>query len=333
MELHLSAPSKHQSDAIHRSLNNKLEWIESEWLAEAVTEQKEDFKSVDSSSAPGTGLAQPSTASQNPTKRSREAVPLELVPVKEPRITQFNLATQSVPADRLPHQRQVKGTSFFGDLIQSNSVQQLATSRLVGLSQSRPRSSSSGLATSTRPGRSGEDKRPGMTSGPQRKDFIVVPVPPKSSLVRPPTQQQSPPLTTSVLPNDRVVPSSLFLTDDDTPIDPPTTFPIDSDPDLPDSIVDDSLGITDDSIYYRCCLSVIYAATRIILISSMLISNLFFYHSYLRVNDLLTVYPLVFGCEWKPIDTIIEDKMLNVCDPAVRTNRFLPSGIVACYLS
>ena len=38
LELHLSAPSKHQSDAIHRSLNNKLEWIESEWLAQAVTE-------------------------------------------------------------------------------------------------------------------------------------------------------------------------------------------------------------------------------------------------------------------------------------------------------
>ena len=30
LELHLSAPSKHQFDAIHRSLNNKLEWIESE---------------------------------------------------------------------------------------------------------------------------------------------------------------------------------------------------------------------------------------------------------------------------------------------------------------
>ena len=38
LELHLSAPSKHQSDAIHRSINNKLEWIESEWLAQAVTE-------------------------------------------------------------------------------------------------------------------------------------------------------------------------------------------------------------------------------------------------------------------------------------------------------
>ena len=67
LELHLSAPSKHQSDAIHRSLNNKLEWIESEWLAQAVTEQKEDLKSVDSSSAPGTSFVQPSTTSQNPT--------------------------------------------------------------------------------------------------------------------------------------------------------------------------------------------------------------------------------------------------------------------------
>ena len=78
-------------------------------------------------------------------------------------------------------------------------------------------------------------------------NFLVASMP--VVCVRPPTQQQSPPLTTSVLPNDRVVPSSLFLTDDDTPVDPPTTFPIDSDPDLPDSIVDDSLGVTDDSVH------------------------------------------------------------------------------------
>ena len=167
---------------------------------------------------------------------------------KEPRLTQFNLSTQTVPANRLPHQRQVKGTNFFGDLIQANSVQQLATSRLAGLSQSRPRARSPGLATNTRPGRSGEDTRPGMTSGPQRTDFIVVPVPPKPTPVRPPPQQQSQPIATSVLPSDRVVPSSPFLTDDDTPFDPPTTFPNNSDTDLKDSIVDDSLGSTDDSV-------------------------------------------------------------------------------------
>ena len=87
-----------------------------------------------------------------------------------------------------------------------------------------------------------------MTSGPQRTDFIVVPVPHKSSTVGSLPQQQSQPVATSVLPRDRVVPSSLFLTDDDTPFDPPTTFPNNSDPDLPDSIVDDSLGLTDDSV-------------------------------------------------------------------------------------
>ena len=97
LELHLSAPSKHRS-------------IKSEWLAQTVTEQKEDLfqpMSVDPSLALGIGLPQSSIASQSSLKRSREAVPLELVPVKEPRITQFNLSTQSVPANRLPHQRQV----------------------------------------------------------------------------------------------------------------------------------------------------------------------------------------------------------------------------------
>ena len=248
LELHLSAPSKHQSDAIHRSINNKLEWIESEWLEQAVTEQKEDLLplvSVDPSLAPGIGLPQSSIAPQSSLKRSREAVPLELVPVKEPCITQFNLSTQSVPANRLPHQRQVRGTNFFGDLIQANSVQQLATSSLVGLSQSRPRACLPGLATSTRPGRSGEDTRPGMTSGLQRTDFIVVPVPHKSSTVSSLPQQQSQPVAASVLPRDRVVPS---LTDNDIPFDPPTTSPNNGDPDLPDSIVDDSLGLTDDSV-------------------------------------------------------------------------------------
>ena len=86
LELHLSAPSKHQSDAIHRSLNNKLEWIESEWLAQAVTEQKEDLLppvSVDPSLAPDSGLPQSSVAIQSSLKRSRETASLELVSVKE----------------------------------------------------------------------------------------------------------------------------------------------------------------------------------------------------------------------------------------------------------
>ena len=45
-----------------------------------------------------------------------------------------------------------------------------------------------------------------------------------------------------------MVPSSLFLTDDDIPFDLPSTSPNNDDPDLPDSIVDDSLGFTDDSV-------------------------------------------------------------------------------------
>ena len=63
-----------------------MEWIESEWLAQAVTEQKEDLLPpvpVDPSLAPGIVLPQSSLAPQSSLKRSREAVPLELVPVKE----------------------------------------------------------------------------------------------------------------------------------------------------------------------------------------------------------------------------------------------------------
>ena len=45
-----------------------------------------------------------------------------------------------------------------------------------------------------------------------------------------------------------MVPSSLFLTDNDIPLDPPTTSPNNGDPDLPDSIVNDSLGLMDDSV-------------------------------------------------------------------------------------
>ena len=72
LELHLSAPTKHQSYAIHRSISNKLEWIESEWLAQAVTQQKEDLSqpvSVDPSLAPGVVLPQSSLAPQKPLKR------------------------------------------------------------------------------------------------------------------------------------------------------------------------------------------------------------------------------------------------------------------------
>ena len=96
--------------------------------------------------------------------------------------------------------------------------------------------------------------RPGMTSGSQRKDFIVVPVPRKSSTVSSLPQQQSQPVAASVLHGARVVPQSLFLTDNDVPLDPPETSinpltkpPNTGDPDQPDSIVDDSLGLTDDS--------------------------------------------------------------------------------------
>ena len=175
---------------------------------------------VDPSLAPGIVLPQSSLTPQSSPKRSREAVPLELVPIKKTRITQFNLSTQSVPVNRLPHQRQVKGTFFFGDLIQANSVQQLATSSLVGLPQTQSRARSAGLATSTRPGWSGEVMRPGMTSVSQRQDFIVVPVPRKSSKVSSLPQQQSQLVAASVLPGARVVPQSLFLTDNDVPLDP-----------------------------------------------------------------------------------------------------------------
>ena len=130
----------------------------------------------------------------------------------------------------------------------------MATSSLVGLSEPQSRARSSGLATSTRHGRSGEDKRPGKTSGSQRKDFIVVPVPHKSSTVSSLPQQQSQPVAVSVLPGARVVPSSLFLTENDipldlpdTPINPLTKPPNTGDPDLQDPIIDDSLGLTDDS--------------------------------------------------------------------------------------
>ncbi len=212
----MSAPNKHQSDAIHRSINEALARIESESIAQAL-DQHEDVQTPSS-------LPNPSVATALPPqlKRSRETVPLDLLPVKEARITQFNMATQSVPPDRPAHQRQVKGTSFFGDLIQPNSVQHLATSSLVGPSQARSRARSSGLATNTRPGRSGEDTRPGMTSGPQRKDFLIVPVSRKSSKanvtslqstnvnVTSPPQQHSTLVPALELSSARVVPQVCF---------------------------------------------------------------------------------------------------------------------------
>ena len=158
------------------------------------------------------------------------------MPVKETRFTLFTLLTQSVPANRLPHQRQVKETNFFGDLIQAKSVQHLATSSLIGLPQQHSRARSSGLATNT------------------RKDFIAVPVPRKSSKVISLPQQQSLLVEASALPDARVVPQSLFLTENDVPLNPPatpinpkTTNPLDfGDPDLSDSIIDDSVASSDD---------------------------------------------------------------------------------------
>ena len=177
LALQMSAPNKHQSDAIHRSINSKLAWIKSESLAQALT-QGTDVLTQSSIEDPGS------------LKRPREATSLELVPIKETRITKFNLSTQAVPANRLPHQRPEKSTNFFGDLIQADSIQQLATSSLIGLHQQIPKPGSalsrarqSGLANSTRPGRSGADTRPGMVPSSQPTDFVVVPVTPKPATV------------------------------------------------------------------------------------------------------------------------------------------------------
>jgi hypothetical protein len=108
-----------------------------------------------------------------------------------------------------------------------------------------------------------------MTSDPQRKDFVIVPVPHKSTKVNvtslqsssvtvtSPPQQQSTLVPALELSSARVVPPSLFLTDtddhqepsnpplelQDLPSDPPSTNPLDT----ADSIIDDSLGSTDDN--------------------------------------------------------------------------------------
>jgi hypothetical protein len=172
-------------------------------------------------------------------------------PTKETGLTQFNLSTESVPTHRLPHQRPIKGTSSFGDRIQANGVQKLATSSIqinkTGV-VSTSHAHQSGLAISTRPGRSGDDMRPGMVSFPQRKDFVVVPVPDKSKKLVPssiitnvptgalPTVDvpASSPVITSIpvssgvhvgaaspVVGHRAIPQSLFLTEDNSSADSP----------------------------------------------------------------------------------------------------------------
>jgi hypothetical protein len=216
LELQLSAPSKYQSDAIHRSIDSTLQTLDSVLLAQALSQDKDlHFPALSSTSTNvGNTILQSSNEAQASLKRPREAAPLELVLTKEPRLTQFNLATESVPVDRLPHQRKIKGTTFFGDLIQANSVQKLATSSLGSLLQ---KSSTSGLATKTKPGRSGPDMRPGMTSFPQQTDFIINPVstkPNKTTSVVPES-----PLVTAFVPTPPMVPvagPSLALTSQST---------------------------------------------------------------------------------------------------------------------
>jgi hypothetical protein len=108
-----------------------------------------------------------------------------------------------------------------------------------------------------------------MTSGPQRKDFVIVPVPHKSTkvdvtslqssnvTVTSPPQQQSTLVPAFELSSARVVPPSLFWKDTDNhqessnpplelpdlPFDPNSTNPLDT----ADSIIDDSLGSTGDN--------------------------------------------------------------------------------------
>jgi hypothetical protein len=104
LELHMSTPSKYQSDAIHRSINSKLAWIESELPAQALTQDKEHHlspPSADPSSAPVVVLPQSSVSAQSSLKHQRDAAPLELAPTKETRLTQFNLSTESVPVYKL----------------------------------------------------------------------------------------------------------------------------------------------------------------------------------------------------------------------------------------
>jgi hypothetical protein len=57
----MSAPKKYQSDAIHRSINSKLAWMESKLLAQALTQDKEHHLS---SSIPVVVLPQSSVAAK-----------------------------------------------------------------------------------------------------------------------------------------------------------------------------------------------------------------------------------------------------------------------------
>jgi hypothetical protein len=112
----MSAPSKYQSDAIHRTIDSTLQTLDSVLLAQALSQDRDlHFPALPSSSTiVVNAIPQSSIEAQASLKRPREAAPLELVPTKESRLTQFNLATESVPVDRLPHQRKIKGTAFFG---------------------------------------------------------------------------------------------------------------------------------------------------------------------------------------------------------------------------
>jgi hypothetical protein len=151
LEFQMTAPSKYQSDAIHRSLNNKLAWIESELLAQALT-QDHDHHFPPLSPVPSSDVVhvpQSSAVAQSSLKRPRDVAPLELVPTKETHLTQFNLSTQSIPAQQLPSQRPIKATNFFGDRIQANGVQQLATSSLGGLPKQRSSKSGGSPAAPT----------------------------------------------------------------------------------------------------------------------------------------------------------------------------------------
>jgi hypothetical protein len=186
LEFQLSASSKYQSDVIHRSINKKLESIESEMLAQALTQDRDQMFPPLSPvpSADVVHVPQSSAAAQSSLKRPRDFAPLELTSTKETRLTQFNLSMQSIPAQRLPSQRPIKGTNFFGDRIQANSVPQVATSSLGAVSNQRSSKSGTaqaasalppGRATSTRPGSSGPDLRPGVVAMSQHTTSVPVP--------------------------------------------------------------------------------------------------------------------------------------------------------------
>jgi hypothetical protein len=280
LEFQLSAPTKYQSDTIHRSINNKLAWIESELLAQALTQDHDHhFPPLSPvSSTAVVNVPQSSIIAQSSLKRPRDVLPLELVPTKDTRLTQFNLSTQSVPPQRLPSQRPIKATNFFGDRIQANVVQQLATSSLGGLPQQRSSTSGSapvasslspGRATSTRPGSSGPDMRPGIVSArssvysapsvvPSAQPIHNVSVPVSSA-----STHNASPVGQSRVQEPRVIPPSLFLSADNSSADSPlpiilsasTTIPANDvssathvdHRDSQDGSIDDSLGPYNDN--------------------------------------------------------------------------------------